>query len=842
MRKGTCLGGKRMAAQRQCKVLNVAEKNDAARELSKVMSRGRFNRREGFSKFNKIYEFDFNILGKECKMVMTSVSGHLLSLDFAPAYKNWSRTLEKEIRGCQHLVLWTDGDREGENIAEEIVHVCTQVKKTVQIHRARFSEITPQSIMRACASLGRLNQNVSDAVKVRQEVDLRIGCAFTRFQTMRLKQVFSSVLSDQLISYGPCQFPTLGFVVERYKQVQAFIPESFHKIKVVHETTEGRVEFNWKRVRVFNHTVCLILYQMCLEASRKMRINAKETMRIAEKLYTQGFISYPRTETNMFPESFDLTAIVRDQTPHPNWGGFASQLLARGVTPRQGNKTDNAHPPIHPTKYTNSLQGNEQRIYEYVVRHFLACCSQNAEGHETSVEIEVAGEGFSAQGLAITARNYLDVFPYDKWSDKTMPVYQENSTFQPSSIEMVEGETSPPSLLQEADLIALMEKHGIGTDATHAEHIETIKNRNYVGVQSDGHFVPGELGMGLVEGYDAMGYELAKPRLRAELENDLKLLDEALSKYFGPPQQVTQQVRTASSTLSGATVQTGLRASCVPREMTACTTCHLTLLHDLQFPSIRVTQNNASSSTTTGSSSGGRGRRQRGGVSPQPRDEGKRWWVVVVVRGEDREDGGGGMVVGMVMSGEVEEEGEECLLVTHQLHSPPLNQIQSRQFHKCSKRGDGGCNFFLWMDQDPHPAPLSSSLPPPPSPSPSSSVHTSGYGSMNTSCSGSSRSGPGFLSAPKRGSGRGRRGRGGGRGTAATSGGGAGMGVVCNCGQDAVMRTVQKEGPNKGRQFCTCSKPREDQCGFFEWADDVPTSNITPGLFFYLVYKKNMVW
>jgi DNA topoisomerase-3 len=71
--------------------------------------------------------------------------------------------------------------------------------------------------MRACASLGRLNQNVSDAVKVRQEVDLRIGCAFTRFQTMRLKQVFPGVLSDQLISYGPCQFPTLGFVVERVR-------------------------------------------------------------------------------------------------------------------------------------------------------------------------------------------------------------------------------------------------------------------------------------------------------------------------------------------------------------------------------------------------------------------------------------------------------------------------------------------------------------------------------------------------------------------------------------------------------------------------------------------------
>jgi len=87
---------------------------------------------------------------------------------------------------------------------------------------------------------------------------------------------------------------------------------------------------------------------------------------------------------------------------------------------------------------------------------------------------------------------------------------------------MLEGETTPPPLLHEADLIALMDKHGIGTDATHAEHIETIKSRNYVGVQGDGSFVPGELGMGLVEGYDSMGYELSKPKLRAELEADLK--------------------------------------------------------------------------------------------------------------------------------------------------------------------------------------------------------------------------------------------------------------------------------------------------------------------------------
>ncbi|KPJ19696.1 DNA topoisomerase 3-alpha [Papilio machaon] len=71
-----------------------------------------------------------------------------------------------------------------------------------------------------------------------------------------------------------------------------------------------------------------------------------------------------------------------------------------------------------------------------------------------------------------------------------------------------------------------MEKHGIGTDATHAEHIETIKNRSYVALADAVHFVPGLLGMGLVEGYDAMGLNMARPHLRAQLEADLKAISE----------------------------------------------------------------------------------------------------------------------------------------------------------------------------------------------------------------------------------------------------------------------------------------------------------------------------
>jgi DNA topoisomerase-3 len=427
-------------------VLNVAEKNDAAKELSKVMCRGYPRMREGFSKFNKVYEFDYSLFGRPCHMIMTSVSGHLLDLDFHSDYRKWSsvppsslftcelhqscpdrfsgikKTLEREVRNCQHLVLWTDGDREGENIAFEIMQVCRAVKRNIQVHRARFSEITSQSIHTAAQRLTIVDLKASAAVDARRELDLRIGCAFTRFQTRHLQKVFPDILGEQVISYGPCQFPTLGFVVDRYKMIKAFIAETFYKIKVSHEKDNQLTEFAWKRNRLFHHTACLILYQMCLEnplarvisvqgrarskwrptpmdtveleklASRKLKISAKEAMNIAEKLYTKGFISYPRTETNIFPPSVDLNHLIQQQTQDPNWGGFASNILAGTPSPRQGKKTDNAHPPIHPTKYTSELQGNDQRLYELVVRHFLACCSKDAQGHETTLDIEISGE------------------------------------------------------------------------------------------------------------------------------------------------------------------------------------------------------------------------------------------------------------------------------------------------------------------------------------------------------------------------------------------------------------------------------------------------------------------
>ncbi|XP_060606708.1 DNA topoisomerase 3-alpha-like isoform X2 [Ruditapes philippinarum] len=981
-----------IAAEKMVKVLNVAEKNDAAKSIAEVMSRGRTNRREGFSRFNKIYEYEYMLFNQKCNMMMTSVSGHLLGMDFIGQYRKWNscspaslfdiqvekycpenftdikRTLEREVRGAQFLVIWTDCDREGENIGFEVIQVCKAVKPNIQVYRAKFSEITPQAIARACQNLIPPDKRTSDAVDVRMELDLRIGAAFTRFQTKRLQKIFPSVLADQLISYGSCQFPTLGFVVERYKQVQAFVPEPFWKLKVSYKLDDIMVDFNWKRVRLFNYMACFVLYQNCLEspqakvvdtkgrskskwrpvaldtveleklASRKLRISAKETMKIAEKLYTSGFISYPRTETNMFAKEIDLASMVENQTRDPNWGEFASRVLERGPTPRNGNKTDNAHPPIHPTKYTDSLQGNEKKLYEFIVRHFLACCSQDAQGFETTIEINVADEQFTAQGLMVTAKNYLEVYIYEKWNAKEIPVFEKGDEFEPTSIEMNNGETSPPPLLSEADLIALMDKHGIGTDATHAEHIETIKSRNYVGVRPDGRFVPGQLGMGLVEGYDAMGYEMSKPHLRAELEADLKKIcegrkekqevldaqvrkyrevfleacrqaekiDESLSTYLGqdaqpapPEERIEMSTPVMKCHMCGsdmllkpkkdnkgfyigcmgypncrnavwlpdcvaeATVNDSTCSRCgpdvhlvnfkfkrgsvlptIPTSYTGCVAgCDDILTTDIGIKvsrsSTQTTQRNngpmrsqndsgigssLNSSTSSVSSRNYSTQSSTQSVSARnsypntartnqntfnnssftsPPSQSNQWnynrtnqntarnyetsrTPLAPLAGSSGNSGNSESGNNVVCNC-----GNDAIQLTVRKEGPNTG----RQFYKC---GSSACNFFLWSDEAGNDGGGGGS---------GGGGHTTNRSSSTSYTSNRYTNNNNFNPPPS---------------NHRNQNTDPGEAVTCQCGQTAKSLTVQKEGPNKGRQFYACPAPRGEGCNFFQWADDQP--------------------
>ena len=166
----------------------------------------------------------------------------------------------------------------------------------------------------------------------------------------------------------------MGFVVERFKSIQGFHSEPFWKIKVIHEERGCKVEFQWKRVSLFEEVAVQILVDKCQDSptarvleckskptnkwrplpldtvllekqcSRKLGLTAKETMAAAEKLYIAGYISYPRTETNIFPKELQLGLLVAAQQHDNRWGEFAGQVLANGGPhPRAGMKLSLIH-------------------------------------------------------------------------------------------------------------------------------------------------------------------------------------------------------------------------------------------------------------------------------------------------------------------------------------------------------------------------------------------------------------------------------------------------------------------------------------------------------------------
>lgn len=531
-----------------------------------------------------VFDLEHEVGRELCHLRFTSVSGHLMQIDFAEgACRQWSaydpqrlfeariaeavsseaqdivRTLKRESRGARKLIIWTDCDREGEKIGYEIVAICQQVVPHIEVLRAHFSAVTQRDVDNALTALTQPDPRLAMAVEARTELDLRIGAAFTRFQTLYLRKYFPE-LRDRVISYGPCQFPTLGFVVRRYWEIGKFVSEDFWRIHLAHRATPTGplTAFTWLRQRVFNENACAILYDICMAAptpratvvevksqprslsrplplntvemqkmaARKLHMTSEGTMRIAEKLYTAGYISYPRTETDRFGPGLDLVQLVKEQESDPRWGDFARRLLppAGQPTPRAGRNDDKAHPPIHPTKAAapGVLHGDEARLYEYITRRFLAVCSSDALTQQSIVVVDVAAERFTASGTCIVQRNYLDVYPYEVRQNTDLPPLRLHERFEPTVLEMQRGETSPPQLLTEADLIALMDKNGIGTDATIAEHIGKIKEREYIGVVNEKYLAPSSLGIALCLGYETMGLEMAQPSMRAGLEADLK--------------------------------------------------------------------------------------------------------------------------------------------------------------------------------------------------------------------------------------------------------------------------------------------------------------------------------
>lgn len=590
-------------------VLCVAEKNSIARGVAGILSGGSFETQNTSDKYTKNYVFNarfrwLNNGEEEVKVVVTAVRGHLTEL-VVPQEFGWGQVDPYRLFECpldfqitdsmadiainlsnlgsraDFLMIWTDCDREGEFIGAEIAGATKKFTTGSQnLLRAQFSHLEGSHIWHAANFPGKINTYQVQAVKTRIEIDLRAGYAFTRLLT-------KGVNRGTTVSFGNCQFPTLGFVVDRFNRIKEFRPQATFSLQLSVKQKQ-KLKLNWHRGRLLDRLTIVAIYQHCLnsgfesvvsslvdsptsnwaplplttvelqkDCSRFFKFSAKETLAIAETLYQRGMVSYPRTETDSFPASMDLNKLVQIQTDSPVWGDYAQGLLSNNKLrhPRSGKNNDEAHPPIHPvgSAAAANLNSKEAKVYEFIVRRFLACCSHDAKGHKRTLTLKWGSEYFSVKGLTVTERNYLDIYPYSKWESNNVEIPQVaiGDILPLHEAKISQGETSPPKGLTETELIALMDLNGIGTDATIAEHIEKIITRGYIvklkrksipwgdnatldlsaetGRGAQEYLLPTKLGYGLTMGFSNIGLDnisLTKPFLRREMEYNLKLISQ----------------------------------------------------------------------------------------------------------------------------------------------------------------------------------------------------------------------------------------------------------------------------------------------------------------------------
>lgn len=160
-------------------------------------------------------------------------------------------------------MLWLDNDLEGEKISEDVEKVCLQSNPNLIVKRCRFSALSEFDLLQAFNNPSEINYADSMAVKLRIETDLRVGSAFTRFQTIQLKSTIESIKHNQLygqkkiISYGTCQFPTLGFIVEAYNENKNYVSEPFWYINTIIEKDGMMPELKWIRKTYFANYLVL---------------------------------------------------------------------------------------------------------------------------------------------------------------------------------------------------------------------------------------------------------------------------------------------------------------------------------------------------------------------------------------------------------------------------------------------------------------------------------------------------------------------------------------------------------------------------------------------------------
>ena len=547
-------------------VLIIAEKSKAAKKIAEALS----EKPTVCKKFSVNY-WVVNYKGKIT--VIAPAAGHLFSLygdDSFPVFsmewrplweidetakytKKYYLLLRFLAKNALEYINACDYDIEGSVIGYMIIKFFGDLKKA---KRMKFSALTKHEILKAYANLSPLDYNMINAGIARHKVDWLWGINVSRALMLSVKAVSNKKV---VLSAGRVQSPTLIHVVDNEILREQYVPLPVFKVNIKITVGDQTINFSLdktfdnkeeaqafankiknlkafvKEVRIEEKSLVrpppFNLGDLQVEAGKLFKYSPYYVERLAEELYLDGLISYPRTNSQKIPPSVNIEEIVNGlEANFPYLVKILRNITKGEYIVRQGSKEDPAHPAIYPTG--NKIQGKlplqQYKLYELITRRFLASISKDAIIKTQKVLIELKGTSLTQEinRQKIKFRGWLILYPYYEIEDEEFLDIKEGEEVRIDSVSIRMSLTKPTlKRYNKVQLLKWMEDSKLGTEATRGKIIETLFDRKYL-VQKGGFIYPTPLGITVVEILKDYFKDITSVELTSKMEEKLESIME----------------------------------------------------------------------------------------------------------------------------------------------------------------------------------------------------------------------------------------------------------------------------------------------------------------------------
>ncbi len=450
--------------------------------------------------------------------------------------------LESLAKKADRFVGACDYDIEGSLIGYNVFRFTSEGKEA---SRMKFSALTSGDLLDAYENRGELDYNNAFAGEARHILDWYYGINLSR----ALMGAVRAANRYKVMSIGRVQGPALNILSELEGRIKSFVPSPYWELTTQIKGVEfmhgngrftdeaaakasldrtgdsGKVSGIEKKEQIISPPSPFDLTSLQVEAYRAFKLSPARTLEIAQKLYEETLISYPRTSSQKLPAKLNLGSIIKKLAENSAYTETASKLIAaKRFTPAEGKKDDPAHPAIHPTGTHGRLDVTNQKLYDLIVRRFLATFAENAKKMRTRILVDSNGEVYSASGVRTVESGWISSYaPYYDADDKELPEFSNGETVALEKKKNTQKVTKPLKRDTEASISCELGSKHVGTEATRWVIIETLFKRGYVESKS---ISVTDFGMQVCSVLRKYAPEILDENLTRSLEDKMELIQE----------------------------------------------------------------------------------------------------------------------------------------------------------------------------------------------------------------------------------------------------------------------------------------------------------------------------